>query len=399
MMIAATAQLAMERAALGLGSSWWNRLWFRDAASTFAPSTDALFFYIFWVSLAFFAPLMFLLVYWGIKYRRKPGVPAKVSPAHHTPLEITWSVVPGILMAVMFVWGAYGYLKKVVVPSDAQQITVTAKQWAWTWEYPGGIQSLETERISDVEGAVFALPRGKPTQFLMSSSDVIHSFYIPEFRIKRDVLPNRYTTTWVNPTRATHTWDAVEERAVPIDPANPGFLLFCTEYCGDQHSQMSNRVIVLEPSDYEQWLDKQADTGSIPLFDLGATLYKTQGCATCHSVDGSAGTGPTWQGIWGDDRPGSDAGKVDFNYIRQSILEPGAYLTAGYGNQMPTYQGKLQPRELLALATYIQGLTESAAADAAALSAEEMETRGEDMAPPDPERYFESDGVDAGGGG
>ncbi len=397
-MIGATLN-TMAGATLG-AESWWDRLWFRESASVFAPGTDAVFFYIFWVSLLFFGPLMFLLVYWGIKYRRRPGQPAQVSPSHNTPLEISWSVIPGLLMAVMFVWGAYTYLKKVVVPADAEQITVTAKQWSWSWEYPGGIQSLQTERISDVDATVFALPRGRPVQFLMSSTDVIHSFYIPEFRIKRDVLPNRYTTTWVNATKATHQWDAVEERAVPIDPANPGYYLFCTEYCGDQHSQMANRVIVLEPADYEQWLEAQSDTSSIPLADLGATLYKTQGCATCHSVDGSAGTGPTWKGVWGEPRPGSDAGKVDFNYVREAILEPGAYLVQGYGNQMPTYQGKLQPREILALATYMQSLTEQYAGEAEAISTQEMENREDPAEAPDPEKYFEADGLpgDAEGG-
>lgn len=376
-------------------ASWWDRLWFRDTASSFAGSTDAVYYYIFWISTAFFVVLMFLMVYWGIKYRRRPGRPALVSPAHNTPLEITWTVIPTIFFAIMFVWGLYAYLPKVIAPSNAEIINVTAKQWNWSLTYANGAQSLQNERMSDVDAAVFALPRGRPVKFVMSSDDVIHSFYIPEFRIKRDVLPNRFTTAWVQAEVATHKWDAVAEKAVPIDPAQPGFHLFCTEYCGDQHSQMANRIAVMEDADYQAWLAKQLDTSGIDLKSLGKALYTAKGCVACHRVDGVDASGPTWKGIWGQDRP-PVGGKtpisptVDFNYIRQSVLEPAAYVKAGWQNNMPSYQGQLNSREILALATFIMSLTDESAADA--LSEQEMNDRGADNKPPDSEQFFTPSG-------
>jgi len=379
-------------------TSWWTRMWFRESGSSFAAETDAVYYYIFWVSALFFVVLMFLMVYWGIKYRKRPGRPALVSPAHNTPLEIAWTVVPTILFAIMFVWGLYAYLPKVIAPSDAEIINVTAKQWNWSLTYSNGATSLQTERISDVDQPVFALPRGRPVKFVMSSDDVIHSFYIPEFRIKRDVLPNRYTMAWAEPTVATHRWDPAAEKAVPINPDEPGFHLFCAEYCGDQHSQMSDRIAVMEDPDYRAWLAKQLDTSGISLIDLGAALYKTKGCVACHRVDGVDASGPTWKGIWGQSRPPA-GGKtpisdvVDFNYVRQSVLEPGAYVKSGWSNQMPSFQGQLNSREILALATYIMSLTDSAKAQAETLSTTEMDDRGTDKKPPDPEKFFSPNGA------
>lgn len=381
--------------------SWWSRMWFTGTGSNFAGGVDALFFYIFWVSAFFFVLLMWLMVYWGLKYRRRPGEAAIAEPSasHNTRLELAWSIIPSILMLVMFIWGARDYLKLVIAPSGAETITVTAKQWAWAWDYPNGAQSLETERVSDVEGALFALPVDRPVEFVMTSDDVIHSFYIPGFRIKRDVFPNRYTSVWVTPNQKTHTFDEALERTVKI-PGASDYFLFCAEYCGDQHSQMANRVAILSDADYKAWLAKQMDTSGVSLVELGQKLTVSRGCMACHRVDDQNGSGPTWKGVWGEARPpagGQSAisGEVDFNYIRQSILEPGAYVRSGFANQMPSYQGQLQPREILAIATYIKSLTEQYKAEAEALATEEMEVRGEDGAPPDPEKVFSGEGFDS----
>lgn len=358
---------------------WWTRMWFRDDAASFASGTDDVYNFIFWTCVAFFVPLMGLLVWFGYKYRRRPGVPAEPSPAHNTPLEIAWSVIPALLMVVMFVWGAYAYLKKVVAPSDAEVIWVNAKKWAWTFEYPGGVTSLETETVADQSGSLFALPVDTNVKFMLTSEDVIHSFYVPEFRVKRDCFPNRYTSVWARPTRVTHTFNAETKKSEPIVEGD-GLYLFCAEYCGDQHSQMGNRIAVMSQTDYRAWLEAQQDTSSIPLVELGEQLSVAQGCMSCHRADERDGSGPSWKNIWDTDRPGwrstsedEPDGKVGFSYIRESILEPGAYVKQGWPNNMPSYQGKLNEREVRAIATYIMSLSDDFAEQAEQRSQEELE--------------------------
>lgn len=355
---------------LALGE-WWDQLWFKGevGTSTFANGVDNVFFYIFWVSVFFFVLLMWLMVYWAWKYRRRPGVAPEPSPSHNTALELTWSIVPTLLMAVMFFWGLIEYIPMKVAPADAEVINVTAKKWAWSLTYDNGASPLQTERIADMEGPVFALPVNRPTKFVMSSQDVIHSMYMSAFRAKRDVFPNFYTSQWVQPTKITHKFNEAEDKFEPVNPAeSKGYYLACTEYCGDQHSQMWGRIMVLSDPDYRLWKNKQADTSSIPLKDLGAQLYKSKGCVACHSVDGSKGTGPTWAAVWGKDHKFKDgtSAKVDENYIRESILEPAKRIVEGYANQMPTYQGQVTDRELLAIVTYIKSLSDNPADKSAA---------------------------------
>ncbi|MEO1128332.1 MAG: c-type cytochrome, partial [Planctomycetota bacterium] len=240
-----------------------------------------------------------------------------------------------------------------------------------------GANSLQTERVSDIETSLFALPVDKPVQFLMSSQDVIHSFYIPGFRIKRDVFPNRYTKVWAHPTVATHEWDPVSKRAVLMEGSEP-FYLLCAEYCGDQHSQMGNIVAVMPQADYEAWLAEQKNTDAIPLVELGSILYQAKGCASCHGItEGALRTGPTWYGIWGQTHQFTNAPPtvVDENYIRESVLNPGAKILQGYTNAMPQYQGQLTDREIIALAKYIKSLTPEFAEEAQQDSVEEMEAR------------------------
>lgn len=351
-----------------LASSWWDQLWWggETGQSNFASGVDAAFFYTFWISVVFFALLMFLMVLWAFQYRRKPGTHAPVSDSHNTKIEVIWTVVPTILFAIMFVWGFNEYARQQVAPIDSEEIQVTASQWAWEWVYPNGATSIEREPIADMDSPVFALPVGRPVKFVMSSTDVIHSMYFSAFRIKRDVFPNRYTVMWVEPQEATHT---VKQDATgkylglePIDPANPGHYMTCTEYCGDQHSQMWARIKILSHADYEKWKSAQADTGGIPLGELGEMLFATKGCNACHSVDGSAKTGPTWKGSWGKPRTFDDgtSAVMDENYVRESILEPAAHIVDGYPNQMVSYQGRLTDREIRAIITYFKLLSDDA---------------------------------------
>lgn len=371
-----------------LASSWWDELWWQGdtGQSTFAEGSDAVFFYIFWVSVLFFAVLMFLMVLWAWQYRRRPGTHAPVSPSHNTSIEVAWTVIPTILFAIMFVWGFKEYARQQVAPIDSEEIQVTASQWAWEWVYPNGATTLETETIADATAPILALPVGKPVKFIMSSTDVIHSMYIPAFRIKRDCFPNRYTVMWVEPTEATHTVLADANGKYvgldPVDPDNPGHYMTCTEYCGDQHSQMWARIVTLSPTDYERWKAAQASTEGIPLTELGALLWKTKGCNACHSVDGSQKTGPTWLGQWGEERQFADGGSavMDENYVRESILEPDAHIVAGYPNQMVSYQGRLTDREIRAITVYLKSLSDDPADQSAAQEESEQEKAEQEAA-------------------
>lgn len=343
--------------------SAWDQLWFggHTETSTFAAGTDAVFFYIFWVSAFFFVLLMWLMVYWAFKYRRVPGRPAEPSPSHNTPLEITWSVVPTILLAIMFFWGFYEYLPTRIAPANSEQVRVVGQQWLWTIEYDNGATPLETTTIADNAGPVFALPVDHPTKFTMTSKDVIHSFYIPAFRAKRDVFPNMYTHMWVQPTKISHRYVAETDSFEPLSEHNKGYYAACTEYCGDQHSQMWGLCMVLSRDDFQIWKDKQADTINIDPGELGELLYAAKGCISCHSLDGSRGTGPTWRGIWGkqETMKSGEVVTVDENYIRESILEPAAKIVESYPNQMQSYQGQLTERELFALIRFIQRQSEN----------------------------------------
>jgi cytochrome c oxidase subunit 2 len=365
-----------------LAVEWWDRMWFGSQGvdgSTFSRGVDHVFFYIFWVSTIFFVPMMLAMGWWAWKYRRRPGVPPEPSPAHNTVLEISWSVIPTILLAVMFFWGLIEYLPMKIAPADAEIVNVTAKKWAWSLVYDNGASPLGTERIADMEGPVFAVPVNRPTKFIMSSQDVIHSMYLPALRIKRDVFPNFYTSQWATPKKVSHEWDDAEKTWKCILPNSAGFFLACTEYCGDQHSQMWGRMMVLSEADYQRWKKDQANTDAIDLLTLGGMLHKSKGCNACHTLDGSTGTGPTWKGIWGETTRFKDGGTavVDENYIRESILEPAKHIKEGFSNQMPTFQGQVTPRELIAISTFIRSLGAKAEDKAGAeeFSTKEMESK------------------------
>lgn len=383
----------LSSSTLAAEESGWMKLWFRNTQGTFAEGVDWVFFFIFWVSTIFFVILMGMMVYFGVKYRRVKGQAPVPSASHNTLLELSWSVIPAILMAMMFYWGFKEYVVMRVPPGDAMEVYVTAKKWNWTLEYPNGAGSLESvsksqegRMLSGVDAPVFVLPANKPVKFIMTSEDVIHSFFIPEMRMKRDVFPNRYTTVWCEPTEITHRWDPELKHGVPIDGAK-GLYLFCTEYCGDQHSQMLAEVQIMSDGDFRAWMAEQANTDAIDLLELGKILYKAQGCVACHTVDGGAGTGPTWKGIWDEARPGwtpqqgdgmfdpDDRSVVNLNYIHESIIDPGAYLREGYSNQMPTYNGKFKNREVRAIATYIKWLDSDFTAQAEQESADEAALR------------------------
>jgi len=302
-------------------------------ASRTAPEVDSVFAFIFWICLAFFVLIVALTVLFVVKYRRRPGREEAEPSAHHNlALELTWSVIPTLLVIVMFVFGFRAYLDMATPPADAYEIQVTAQKWKWSFTYPNGY-------VDDT----LHVPLDRPVRLVMSSVDVIHSLYVPAFRIKQDVVPGRYATEWFQATRRGE------------------FPLFCAEYCGTGHSSMLSTVVVQPEEAFTKWLERASDFLNIlPPVEAGRKLYTVRGCAQCHSTDGSPKVGPSFKGLFGSVQTLSSGQKitVDENYIRESILEPAAKVVAGYEPVMPTFQGRLKDKEISAIITYIKSLKE-----------------------------------------
>jgi cytochrome c oxidase subunit II len=297
-------------------------------ASTTAGTVDAL--YIFLVLLSgFMSVAIFLMIcYFAIKYRRVRGREAEQIEGS-TLLEATWSAVPLGIFMVIFVWGALIYFRERTPPPGATEIYVVAKQWMWKLQHEEGQREINELHV----------PVGRDVKMIMTSQDVIHSFYVPAFRIKQDVLPGRYTTAWFRPTR-------------------PGtYHLFCAEYCGTQHSGMIGQVVVLEPAQYESWLTGGGASGSLAA--NGQSLFLQLGCNTCHRFD-TQGRGPNLVGIFGKPVALEDGRTViaDENYIRESILNPSAKIVSGFKPIMPVFQGLVSEEQVNALIAYVKSLSQ-----------------------------------------
>ncbi len=314
---------------------WAGSFWFPEQASDFAAYNDDLFHLILWICLANFIPMMLILVWFCIKYRKRKGYVQEKSTSHNNAIEIAWSVLPSLILLVLFLKGVYGFMDSRVPPEDAYQIQVQASQFAWNFTYPNGEQTEELHVPKDVD-----------VKFLISSKDVLHSFFIPAFRIKRDAVPGRYVTAWA---RATKTGR---------------YRLYCAEYCGDGHSLMKKTVVVHDLTWDEmmkkiEW--KEEDHTSI---ENGERQYKIR-CAGCHSIDGSKKTGPSFQDTsskFGQEVAMTNGSKVkiDESFIRESILEPAKNVRSGFTNQMTSFQGQLNDEQIGHLIDYIKSLNGSA---------------------------------------
>ena len=301
------------------------------AKSTTAETTDALFHFINMTSLILLIGITIAIIFFAIKYRRKSDEDVTPVISHNSKLEITWSVIPLILVMIVFGWGLSGYVTLNTAPDDAYEIRVVGKSWLWEFHYNTGHVSVNELHV----------PANRPIKLIMSSDDVIHSFFIPDYRIKRDVLPNRYTSVWFE---ALETGESV---------------IYCTEYCGTAHSNMLATTYVHEQEDFETWLATagSADDDRDPV-ELGEELITRNACNTCHSVDGTRLQGPSFQGLWGTEREMQDGEIVVFdeNYVRESILEPNARITRGYDPVMPSYAGTLNDRQIDAIIEYLKTL-------------------------------------------
>ena len=296
-------------------------------ASTMASRVDALYIFLLIVTGMMSLLIFTCLIFFAARFRHRPGVRA-VQIEGSTPLEITWSTIPFLVFMVIFAWGAVVYFKEPTPPADSTEVYVVAKQWMWKLEHAEGQREINELHV----------PVGRDVKLIMTSQDVIHSFFIPAFRIKQDVLPGRYTTLWFKATV-------------------PGrYHLFCAEYCGTQHSGMGGDIVVMEPQDYAQWM---AGGASAPLQDTGKELFASLGCATCHRFD-VQGRGPNLTGVYNKPVLLEDGRTViaDENYVRESILNPTAKIVNGFKPVMPTFQSIVSDEQLNALVAYVKSLSQ-----------------------------------------
>jgi len=310
---------------------WLQELFLPPQASTHAKNVDDIFLFVTVLSIVFFIIVAFCALWFPVIYKRRSANDRTPHWTHNLSLEIFWSVIPLALVMVIFFWGFHAYMVGQVAPNDSLEIQATAKKWSWTFEYPDGTRSINELHV----------PFGKPVRVIMNSEDVLHSFFLKDFRVKADVLPNRYTEVWFQATQ-------------------PGqYTLQCTEYCGKDHSRMLAKVFVDTPEKYDVFLKEGPEEfKKMPLVELGKLTWDQAGCKSCHSIDGTRGDGPTWQGIWGTVHQFNDgtSAKVDENYIRESILNPQAKIVKGFEGVMPTFQGSLRDRQILGVIEYLKTL-------------------------------------------
>ena len=295
-------------------------------ASKIAPQMDALYFFMVLVSLIGLTIVILLVVSFSVLYSKKRH-PVPVQIEGSTMLEATWTIIPLGLFLIMFVWGSLIYFRVYTPPANAMNIYVVGKQWMWKAEHPGGQHEIDSLHV----------PTGRAIQLTLISQDVFHSFSIPAFRVKREAIPGRYTTVWFEAT-------------------TPGtYHLFCTQYCGTDHSHMIGDVVVMTPDDYKKWL--AGSTSGASLAQNGERLFASLSCTACHNARPDA-RGPNLANVFGSKLTlaNGQTRQVDEAYLREAILNPSQNVTQGYVPIMPTYQGQISEDGVIALVEYIKSL-------------------------------------------
>ena len=306
---------------------WSGTPLFPQQASTMAARVDALYFFLIAVSTFFSALIAGLIVYYAVKYRRRSPDAIGVSIHGGLALELTWTIVPFLITMVIFVWGASVFFAMSRPPDETLNVYVVGKQWMWKFQHLDGQREINELHV----------PVGRAVKLIMTSEDVIHDVFVPAFRIKADVLPGRYTNIWFQAT-------------------TPGrYHLFCAEYCGTRHSGMTGEVVVMEPTEYQAWLSGGSGEGS--LASAGEKLFQDLACNTCHRSD-TQGRGPLLQGLFGKTQTlqSGETVVVDEAYLRESILNPAARITANFQPIMPAFQGLVSEEQLLQLIEYLKAL-------------------------------------------
>ncbi len=303
-----------------------NSALFPAEASTIAPYTDALYFFLLLITVIGTVLVGSLVLGFSIRYRKERH-PEAIQVEGSTLLEATWTIIPLALFLITFVWGALLYFRIYTPPTNALNIYIVGKQWMWKAEHPGGQHEINALHV----------PTGRPVQLTMISQDVFHSFSIPDFRVKREVIPGRYSTVWFQATE-------------------PGtYHLFCTQYCGTDHSAMVGQIVAMTPEDYKRWTEES--TSGMSLAQNGERLFASMGCNACHSGSAAA-RGPNLAGVYGSKLQLTNGSEVLVNdaYLRDAILNPSQHVTAGYNPIMPTYQGQVSEDGLIDLVEYIKNL-------------------------------------------
>ena len=343
-----------------------GNFWMPPPDSTAAAGNDFVFDLINWICYFFFAGIVIALVWLSWKYRQK-GKEIHYqadAPNHNTPLEVTWTVIPLLLVVAIFFMGFKGYLDLVTPPRNSYEINVTAQQWSWSFKYPNGATSNH-----------LVVPARQPVKLVMRSQDVLHALFIPDFRVKQDIVPGRYTYLWFQANAPTGIVPDDE-----MDTTGVGHHLFCAEYCGTDHSNMNRKVFVLEEAEFLEWTEQQARwLDEVPdeelYFVAGPRIFAR--CKSCHTLNGTTGIGPSWEdyeglgNVWnrtvagttpikGGTKAGSGSKVGDYigagklyetpeDYIRESILNPNALHVAPFGPAMTSFKGQLSDRAIDAL--------------------------------------------------
>lgn len=305
-----------------------DSFWLPRQGSTFAKEVDEAYYITLWICAGFFIIVVGAMIYFALKYKRKSDT-ERTSPVDHSfRLEIVWSIVPSVLLVWLFYLGVKGYANVTTAPNGAFEIRVTGQMWNWNFAYPNGEMTDE-----------LFVPVNRPVKLVMTSTDVIHAFFVPEFRVKQDVVPGMYSSLWFTATQVGDT--AVE----------------CAEYCGDGHSLMLNQVHVLPEDQFKVLYDNAFEDPLHPLSPevRGEKKYKSK-CAVCHSVDGAPNTGPTFKGLWDRQEKLEDGSTitVNENYVRKSILEPQSQIVAGFPRTMPVFAGQLTERDIEGIIAFLK---------------------------------------------
>lgn len=316
-----------------------------DRASTVAGQVDLVFFTLTGLSIFFTLAVAAAIIFLALRYREGANVDRTNPMVDNTRLELTWSVVPFIMAMGVFAWATIVYVQMRTPPPDAIEVYVIGKQWMWHAQHPSGKSEINNLHV----------PIDTPVKVILTSQDVIHSFFVPAFRVKQDAVPGRYTYLWFEAT-------------------TPGeYHLFCAEYCGTDHSVMGGTVTAMEPIDYEDWLRTPsngaitaapsgggvaaagADSGQ-SMAQAGEALFQQLACNSCHAADGLRA--PVLAGVFGTEQPLADGSSVqaDEQYVRESILNPQAKVVEGYTPIMPSYDGQVTEQQLVQLVEYIKSL-------------------------------------------